>query len=99
FIEPHGDVVQYQAVPLARGKQPAEGVDDIAMRLDEGQARSSGVIFPRSYRAHRLRQMLEKRTLALAGAGNGQQVVTQALSGQIHRHAMPGMAGGAELPT
>ena len=51
-----------------------------------------------SQRTHRLRQVLEERTFALAGAGDGQQVVTQALLWQKDWHAVPGMTGGADLP-
>ncbi len=42
--------------------------------------------------------MLEERAFALAGAGDGQQVVTQALGGEVDRHRVTDVAGGTDLP-
>src|SRR5450759_5365686 len=66
---------QHHVVPFTGGKEPAQRVHDIAMRLDEGQTRPSRLVSAGSQRTHRLRQVLEERTFAFAGAGDGQQVV------------------------
>src|SRR5260221_13520710 len=71
---------------------------DIAMRLDEGQPGSSGTVGPRAHGAHRLGQVLEKGAFALARAGDGKQIVAEALLWQGDRNRGPGMTGGTELP-
>ena len=93
-----GQIDQHHVVPLTGGKEPAQSMHDIAVWLDEGQSGSACTVSTGSQRTHRLRQVLEERTFALAGTGDGQQVVTQALLWQEDWHTVPGMTGGADLP-
>src|SRR6266702_3830093 len=72
------EIDQHHVVPLTWGKEPAQRVHHIAVWLDEGQTWSSCTLSVGSLSAYRLRQVLEERTFALAGAGDGQQVVPQA---------------------
>ena len=74
-----GQIDQHHIVLFTGGKEPTEGMYNIAMWFDEGQTGRSCAVSARSQRTHRLSQVLEERTFALAGAGDGQQVVTQAL--------------------
>src|SRR5258708_9511732 len=71
---------------------------DITVRLDEGQTGSIGTASAGTHSTLRLRQMLEECTFALAGARDGQQVVTQALFRQGDRNRVTDMTGGADLP-
>ncbi len=71
-----GQIDQHHVVLLARGNQPAERVNHIAVWLDEGKTGSACTLSTRSQSTHCLRQVLEERTFALAGAGDGEQVVT-----------------------
>jgi hypothetical protein len=90
---------QHDIVSLTGGKESAQSMHDIAVWLDEGKTRPSSLASAHSQRTHRLRQVLEERTFALAGAGDGQQVVTQTFLWQEDRYAMASMTGGANLPT
>ncbi len=91
-------VDQHHAVPLARREQPTERVDDIAVRLDEGQAGSRRLVHTSTRQAEGLSQVLEECALALAGTGYCQEVVTQALRWQVDRHSVPGVARRAYSP-
>jgi hypothetical protein len=51
---------------------------DISVWLDEGQTRSTYTLRAGSLSTHRLCQVLEERTFALAGTGDSQKIVTQA---------------------
>ena len=72
------EINQHHIVSFAGGKEPAEGVHDISVWLDERQTNTPRFASAGSQRTHRLRQVLEECTFALAGAGDGEQVVPQA---------------------
>src|SRR5260221_14211196 len=71
---------------------------NIAVGLDECQSGTPYAVSTGSHGKNRLGQVLEERTFAFAGAGNGQQVVAQTLLRQEDRHTMPCMTRGADLP-
>ncbi len=93
-----GQIDQHHVIPLTRGKEPAQGMHDVAVRLDERQPGSICTNGVGSQSARSLRQMLEERTFALARAGHGQQVMAQTLLGQEDRYLVPCMTGDADLP-